>query len=226
MDLESVVPWGRNANEYRQMFNLSDKTLDGLKVLGVGDGPASFNAEMADCQCTVVSVDPIYQFSAKEIAARVREVTPLMESQLSKHADRYIWEDFDCVETLVNARQCSMATFLSDFEAGKEQGRYICGSLPRLPFDRDRFDLALCSHLLFLYDDMMDQDFHFRSLIAMTEIAAEARVFPVVNREGKVSVVLGTTIQQLEKAGLECVLEPVNYRFQKGADTMLRVKRR
>lgn len=196
------------------------------RVLGVGEGPASCNSEMVGFQCTVVSVDPIYQFSAKEIAARVQEVTPLMEAQLSKHADRYIWEDFECAETLVKARLSSKRTLLFDYEAGKTQGRYIFGSVPNLPFGRDCFDVALCSHLLFLYDDMMNQDFHFRSLIAMTETARGARVFPVVNREGNVSQMLDTTIQQLENAGLECVLEPVTYRFQKGADTMLRINRR
>lgn len=226
VELESVIPWGRNADEYKRMFNLSERTMAGKRVLGVGDGPASFSSEMVGLQCTVVSIDPIYQFSAKEIAARLQEVTPLMEAQLSKHADRYIWEDFGCAETLVKARLSSIRTFLSDYEAGKAQGRYIFSSVPNLPFGHDYFDVALCFHLLFLYDDMMNQDFHFRSLIAMAEAAREARVFPVVNREGNVSQMLDTNIQQLENASLECVLEPVTYRFQKGADTMLRINRR
>ena len=41
--LEQVVPWGRSFDEYRAMFALSDADLDG-RLLGCGDGPASFNA--------------------------------------------------------------------------------------------------------------------------------------------------------------------------------------
>ena len=43
--LNQVIPWGRSLQEYKRMFNLSAEELD-LRILGVGDGPASFNSEM------------------------------------------------------------------------------------------------------------------------------------------------------------------------------------
>lgn len=226
MELKSVVPWGRSAAEYKRMFKLEFETFDGLKVLGVGDGPASFNAEMSRSGLDVVSVDPLYQFSREEIAARIKEVTPWMETQLFELADQYIWEEFKDVAALVRARLSSMDTFLADYHAGKKQGRYIYGALPKLPIESASFDLALSSHLLFLYDDMLDQEFHLRSLLALTDLAAEARVFPIVNRQGEVSQFLNATIQGLEEAGRKCSLERVEYRFQKGADMMLRINRR
>jgi len=42
--LDQVVPWGRSFDEYRRMFALTDAEL-GLRIIGCGDGPASFNAE-------------------------------------------------------------------------------------------------------------------------------------------------------------------------------------
>ncbi len=42
--LDHVVPWGRSFEEYRAMFAIDDRDLDG-GILGCGDGPASFNAE-------------------------------------------------------------------------------------------------------------------------------------------------------------------------------------
>ena len=45
MKLEKVVPFGRSLAEYKSMFALADNALD-TKIIGVGDGPASFNAEM------------------------------------------------------------------------------------------------------------------------------------------------------------------------------------
>lgn len=42
--LDSVVPWGRNLQEYLLMFQLDDKDRT-KKIAGFGDGPASFNYE-------------------------------------------------------------------------------------------------------------------------------------------------------------------------------------
>ena len=66
MKLEEVVPWGRNLTEYQLMFDLSEQDLNS-KILGCGDGPASFNAEMTEIGHSVVSIDPVYQFSAEQI---------------------------------------------------------------------------------------------------------------------------------------------------------------
>ncbi len=37
----------------------------------------------------------------------------------------------------------AMDTFLADFELGKQQGRYIAGELPALPFANGQFDDCL-----------------------------------------------------------------------------------
>lgn len=60
--LNSVVPWGRNIDEYFSMFNLSDKDKE-LRIAGFGDGPASFNYEATERGFHITSFDPIYQFS-------------------------------------------------------------------------------------------------------------------------------------------------------------------
>src|SRR5690242_12754895 len=68
--LDRVVPWGRSFDEYRRMFSLTDH--DGqAKILGCGDGPASFNAEATRRGWRVVSCDPIYRFSVAEIRERI-----------------------------------------------------------------------------------------------------------------------------------------------------------
>ena len=38
MKLENVIPWGRNLEEYKAMFMLSEDDFQ-LKILGYGDGP-------------------------------------------------------------------------------------------------------------------------------------------------------------------------------------------
>ncbi len=63
MKLENVVPFGRSLDEYVHMFNLTERELK-LDLLGVADGPASFNAELSANGGCVTSVDPIYVFEA------------------------------------------------------------------------------------------------------------------------------------------------------------------
>jgi hypothetical protein len=85
MKLEEVVPWGRSIAEYRSMFSLSETDLN-AKILGCGDGPASFNAEMTELGHSVVSIDPIYQFSAEQIEQRVRATYEPVISQVKERS--------------------------------------------------------------------------------------------------------------------------------------------
>ncbi len=60
MILNSIVPWVRNLSEYVDMFNLTEYELKNSKILGCGDGPASFNAEVTALGGSAVSLDPTY----------------------------------------------------------------------------------------------------------------------------------------------------------------------
>jgi hypothetical protein len=50
--------------EYRRMFSLSEVDLQS-RILGCGDGSASFNAEMNAQGRRVISGDPIYAFTKR-----------------------------------------------------------------------------------------------------------------------------------------------------------------
>jgi len=69
MRLEKVIPWGRSKREYFGMFNLTDECFE-KKILGCGDGPASFNAEMTASGGHVISCDPLYEFTGDAIYQR------------------------------------------------------------------------------------------------------------------------------------------------------------
>ena len=43
-----------------------------------------------------------------------------------------------------------MEAFLADYDEGKTAGRYVDAELPALPFPNQSFDVAVCSHFLFL----------------------------------------------------------------------------
>ena len=145
MELSKVVPWGRSLSEYKEMFSLSGSDLN-KKILGCSDGPASFNAELSKVGSSITSIDPIYQFSTKEIRSRINEVYPEIMNQVARSTEDYVWKGIANVEAMGRARMDAMQSFLGDYEQGKKSGRYINASLPTLPFKNAEFELALCSH--------------------------------------------------------------------------------
>lgn len=227
MQLQEVVPWGRSLDEYRGMFSLSDTDLQG-SLLGCGDGPASFNAELAASGKSqrLVSVDPLYLFAGPEITARVEQTYETIISHVERNHDRYVWTYFKDPRALGAARLNAMKIFLDDYEAGRAEGRYLVAALPKLPFNNGEFDLCLCSHLLFLYSAQLSADFHLASMLEMLRVAQEVRVFPLLDLDLRRSAHLDPVMAELRGANFYAEIVDVPYIFQKGGGQMLRVARR
>ncbi len=224
MILDKVVPFGRSLDEYCKMFNLTleDKTK---KIIGVGDGPASFNAEMNQAGCRVISVDPIYVFTTKDIEKRFYEVVDPIIEQVKKSPGDWSWNYHKSPEDLRKNRIDVLNQFLNDYEKGKKEGRYRVGELPNLDFTDNEFDIALCSHLLFLYSEHLDYEFHLKSISEMLRIAREVRVFPLLTLMLKPSQHLSDIIKELKSNGYEVKVEAVEYELQRGGNEMLVIKR-
>ena len=54
-----------------------------------------------------------------------------------------------------------MDRFLDDYDVGRLEGRYVAAEFPAIPFDDCSFDLAVCSHFLFLYSEHLSQQFQW-----------------------------------------------------------------
>jgi SAM-dependent methyltransferase len=220
--LDQVVPWGRSFDEYVAMFRLTADDLE-KGILGCGDGPASFNAMMRQRGKSVVSVDPLYDFSAEQIRQRVDLVYGTIMEQLSANQASYVWTTITSPEHLGQVRMEAMTVFLEDYERGKREGRYLPHELPDLPFGDQKFDLCLCSHLLFTYSDRLSSDFHEKAVLEMCRVAKEVRVFPLLDMSGKPSPHLDPVSDCLSQHGHVWDIEKVGYNFQCGSNQMLRV---
>ncbi|MFT6916567.1 MAG: hypothetical protein ACJAWL_002907 [Motiliproteus sp.] len=218
--LNNIVPWGRSFEEYRSIFGLTDKDLN-KRLLGCGDGPACFNSELTRRGGKMLSVDPIYQFSGEQIRSRIDEVYPQIMAQMELNAANYLWESITDVAELGRVRMAAMQQFLADFDAGLEAGRYRCAALPALPFEGQQFELALCSHFLFLYSDHFDLQEHIQGMIELCRVATEVRVYPLLSLDGKPSKHVSAVREALTDAGIQTSLQTVDYQFQKGATEML-----
>jgi hypothetical protein len=220
--LDNVVPWGRSFPEYVNMFALSEGDCQ-KRIIGVGDGPASFNAVLSNRGGTVVSVDPLYRFSAEDIRQRIGETFGTVMEQTRQNTAEFIWGHIHSVEELGRLRMSAMEEFLSDFSRGREEGRYREAGLPRLPFATGEFDLALCSHFLFLYSELLSLEFHVESVKELCRVAPEARIFPLLELGSRPSRHLDPVTKHLKNDGLHVEIESVPYEFQKGGNRMLRV---
>ena len=221
--LDKVVPWGRSYEEYVSMFDLTEADL-GLRILGCGDGPAAFNSALTKRGGNVVSVDPVYAFDAEQIRGRIEETYETVMTQMRKNHNDYVWEAIPSVEQLGSLRMSAMETFLADFDAGKQAGRYLPGELPSLPFANGEFDIALSSHFLFLYSAHLSAEFHLQALQEMLRVAREVRVFPLLTLDGAPSPHRHFVIEQLANHGFGIEIKRVPYEFQRGGNEMLVIK--
>jgi len=221
--LDKVVPWGRSYDEYVSMFGLTEDDLT-LRILGCGDGPAAFNSVLTQCGGSVVSVDPVYVFGSAQIRSRIADTYETVMTQMRKNQGDYVWEAIPSVEQLGCVRMSAMEQFLADFDAGKQEGRYIAGELPVLPFENGQFDIALSSHFLFLYSAQLSAEFHLQALQEMLRVAREVRVFPILALDGASSPHLHFVNEHLANQGLSVEVKRVPYEFQRGGNEMLVIK--
>jgi len=220
--LDQVVPWGRSFDEYRRMFVLTDDEL-GLKILGCGDGPASFNSEATRRGSEVISCDPIYRYDVDQLRDRIASTYDEVLEQARRNAHEFVWSFIHTVEELGQVRMAAMNDFLDDYPLGKSEGRYLHAELPRLPFSDASFDLALCSHFLFLYTTQLGEAFHLSAIREMCRVAIEVRIFPLLALGTTLSPFVDRVVEEFGHQGFSVSIDDVPYEFQRGGNCMLRI---
>ena len=222
--LDNVVPWRRSFDEYWRMFVLSEEDLH-HRILDCGAGPASFNAVATRRGAPVVSVDPLYQFEADDIRDRIAATYPTILEETRRNEVEFVWNSIRSVEELGDIRMAAMTEFLADYPLGKAQGRYLHTELPDLRLADGSFDLALCSHFLFLYTTQLGLAFHRRAVRDMCRVAAEVRIFPLLALGATRSPYVDEVDDECRAVGFTVSIDKVPYEFQRGGNQMMRIKR-
>lgn len=221
-ELKSVVPWGRTLEEYRAFFQLTEEDLQ-KKMLSIGDGPASFNSEMHQRGNRVLSLDPIYSFSTKQLQERIEETRTELMAQVRNNAEKFVWRTIKNPDELERIRLQAMNTFIKDFASGKNENRYVMHEMPAaLEYADNSFDLGLSSHFLILYSTL-GLEFHIQSIAEMLRLCKEVRIFPLLNLNAERSEVLDGIIEYFNK-NYTVEITQVNYEFQKNGNQMLVLK--
>jgi hypothetical protein len=215
-----VLVTSRSYREYEAMFDLSE--LPG-SVLDCCAGGSSFTAEAAARGVDAVAVDPAYELPAAELLDTVRRSLPDAAQIVDEHASSFVWSWYGDPARKDDLRIEAADRFLQDVAVAPD--RYVAGSLPELPFEDGRFDLVLCSHLLFTWADKYDRDWHLAALRELVRVSRdEVRIFPLVQQgAGEPVLYLSELLDNLQPVRSE--IRKVPYEFQVGADEMLVLKR-
>lgn len=222
LDLPAISFFGRTLAEYTQFFALDLPALKRRDVLDIASGPSSFVAEACARGIAAVGVDPLYISEPGELAARVEADYAHMLAQMRAKPRLFRLKSFPSIDAAEADRRLAAQRFLADYETHRFHGRYVGGSLPRLPFFDGTFDLVLCAHLLFTYANRFDFDWHLAACRELARVSAgEVRIHPVCGTDGKPYPALPRLRRELKAAGIESELVRVDYEFFIGSTSML-----
>lgn len=220
--ISDIYPWGRSLKEYKDMFLLSDSDLK-KNILGCADGPASFNYELSLQGGIVTSCDMMYKFTSDEIKNRVDNVSDIITNGVLENQLLFDWNYlFKNPLDLKKYRLDIMEKFLLHYKSFENnKSPYVYAELPTLSFEDNEFDIALVSHLLFLYDNVLSEEFHLKSIIELLRVAKEVRIFPIVSNFKNQSHFLPKILKYFRDLGIKVNLINSNYYFIKSSNQML-----
>ena len=222
MELPVVSFFGRTLDEYCRFFALEPYKLRGRAVLDVAAGPSSFTAEAVARGIDAVAVDPQYDRAPEELSVQVRQDYQRMFAQMRAKPHLFRLKTFSSFAAAETDRRTAAQRFLTDYETNDRHGRYIRAALPLLPFLDGAFDLVLCAHLLFIYAQRFDFEWHVDACAELARVSSgEVRIHPVCGADGRPYAELDRLRSELGVRGVRSEIVPVNYEFFAGSTSML-----
>jgi hypothetical protein len=223
LDINRIVFIGRAYEEYTKMFNLSLEDLANKKILDCAGGACSFTAHANKLGIQSISCDVAYYHDVDDLERKGLEDIEHTMEHMEKAAQNYVWEYFASVDALRQERSRALKDCVRDMRENPHH--YQAATLPALPFEDHHFDMTICAHLLFMYSDRLDYQFHLDSLKELIRVTkGEIRIFPLTDLYGQKYKQLSQLMDDL-KEYVDFVEEvKVPYEFQKGANEMLVIK--
>lgn len=222
MEIEMITApnWIYDFSDYQQMYDLSN--TDFLKkILDFSAGISSFNAEAHARGMEVVSMDTAFNLSASEMKQHAIQLSQHVAAQLRADPVRLKNSSSDNVRRVVSTWEKTEKLFLKDYETGKLEKRYQSILLSKLPFATHEFQLALCTDFIF-YHALPTETMRL-VLQELTRVAAEVRIFPLLNANGQMPEELGPLMLYCQQKNYGIEVREVSYHTLKGGNAMLRI---
>ncbi|CAN7649897.1 class I SAM-dependent methyltransferase [Paenibacillus sp. LjRoot153] len=223
-----VAMTSRSYVEYEKMFMLQRADLVGKRVLDVAGGASSFTAEARQLGIEAEAVDPLYAKSPSAIAEHGMQEIELVAAKMAKLTDVYDWTFYGSVEQHRAGRIHALQRFVEDFSSAEGSARYHIAALPSLPFEAESFDLVMCSHFLFLYEEQFDYAFHLaavRELLRVCKPGGEVRIYPLMSFRTEEYSRLHDLINEFELAGFTLQKREASLPFLPNSHQFLSIKK-
>jgi hypothetical protein len=227
-ELDRIAFYGRTLSEYLMMFNISDVTP--LKnydlILDCPSGASSFVAEATKCGINAVGCDPLFGTGAQSLCKQGEKDIEYVVKRVSETPDLYKWDFYSSLEVLRQYRKWALNQFLSDYDSGLKEKRYVKGKLPHLPFEDKSFELVLSGHFLFTYSSKFNFSFILRAILELIRVCSrEVRIYPIQKSSFQPYAEMTELLSILEKKhGINHEIMPVKFEFQRGSNKMLLLK--
>lgn len=222
LDLKDIILIGRSFDEYCSIFGLTTDILKNNKILDAASGVSSFCAQACALGYNVTASDRIYSLPSSVILDKSKSDLINIKNQLSGIKDSYVWDYFKDIDALIDHRTKAYAAFISDFDKYGAQ-RYKPVEYPKTNFPNKEFDLTLSSGFLFMYEGILDLEFHIQTLTELIRITSrEIRIWPIVDLKGQKSQFLNEIINSFNQYVF--TVQRVDYEFLKNTNEMLVIK--
>ncbi|WP_132059762.1 hypothetical protein [Halorussus amylolyticus] len=220
--IDDVAFIGRTLTEYERMFDLDLSAWEGESVLDCPGGACAFVAAANASGIDAVGVDLLYDVPPEDLRAKCEADIDTAIAGFDGVEDQFVWSFYDDVADVRAHWTAAYQRFIDDYERHYDGDRYLPAKLPDLPFADDSFSLVLSAHLMFLYMDKLDHDFHVESLRELARVAREeVRVYPLARFDGERYSRLDDLRETLSDEGYATEIRSVPFEFQRGATEML-----
>jgi hypothetical protein len=227
INIDRIAFIGRTYEEYAAMFGLDEDALSLGPVLDCPAGAASFSAEARQKGISVTACDLLYGQSADVLAEKSSADIEHVFGRFDEASHLYTWKHYRDKADVIAHRERALGLFMEDYTRRLKEGRYVRAKLPRLPFPDGKFGLVLSGHLLFLYSEWLDFEFHVASLRELLRVSSgEVRVFPVLGLDSRPYPRLDEVLEILKADGADAEVVRVPFEFQRGGNMMLRITRK
>jgi hypothetical protein len=224
-ELERVAFYGRTLSEYLKMFAINDVTSlkNYATILDCPSGASSFVAEATQCGIKVVGCDPVFSEDAQRLSERGKKDIEYVIQRVSEASDLYNWDFYSSIEELREYRTLALNQFLSDYNSGIREKRYVKGKLPQLPFEERCFELVLSGHFLFTYSNKFDFSFILSAILELIRVSSrEVRIYPIQKSSLQPYEDMTKLLHILKGSHrINYEIEPVPFEFQRGSNKML-----
>ena len=164
LDIDRISHSFRPRNICRMIWTCSASTEavlgQGTALLDCPGGASSFALEAARKGYDVTACDILYDRGATVLFEKGKKDFAHVFEKFDGVSHLYAWDYYRSKQQVMTLRNKALELFVEDFSGYSAEGRYIPAGLPLLPFPDGMFSLVLSAHLLFLYGDRLDLDFH------------------------------------------------------------------